>query len=693
MNDDRRRHQRPDDEALGAALGEAVGKEADAPVEPPPVADIAERATARARARRVRHGVVGIAAAAALIAGLVTWNTLGGHGGDGNIQVATRPTVSRTTESEGTAGDPAAVPVERPGEASAAPDPQPAGTGPADSAPSRPTEQATDPLAGPALEPARPASLLAPMGLSTGPTLEWMEVSADLDDHFDEPGEMISLGDGRIVIRDHGFGGERILITGDGLTWSPVEPPEGLSVSAIAVDGDHWVIAGRDPGDPDHPGRVLVSGDGGSAWGEPALELEPSEDLPRHCREFSAVQDVMVSGDRVVVLVASHRFLDTAAVLVERGIIDEGTLAHEFRRSGDTLIFRLGHPDEWDPAEEDDLLRVDLEDLELSHDQLRRCDDLSAGSVRVLAGDGSGLEEVAEYLGWAGDGVATRDGFAFGLQTAGEGAWVTSGDGLAWATMQPPEAGVGPMAGPMARGPDGSVWLAGDHTGLRIRRGDVNSGLETVATFEQLQPVGVLAAGPAGVATAAWALPPEIWDLLSPGYSKDGYELRFGEPDGGVSLRNLADGTAVHEFSAKEMEGVEFPDGVREVIEDDGSTTVVFSDPETGEDLVAFTAEDLVPDTDRLVATRQEVFGPLGLPPVWIGWSADGSGWGWQDTTEAFGLGDDEGLSPVDLAVGSDFVLARFVTFELDEVSRDGAAADPTPPASLRTRWFIAQVP
>ena len=111
MNDDRRRHQRPNNEALGAALGEAVGKEADAPVEPPPVADIAERAAARARARRVRHGVVGIAAAVALIAGLVTWNTLEGDGGDGNIQVATRPTVSEP------------IAPEQAGEAAGRPDP------------------------------------------------------------------------------------------------------------------------------------------------------------------------------------------------------------------------------------------------------------------------------------------------------------------------------------------------------------------------------------------------------------------------------------------------------------------------------------------------------------------------------------------------------------------------------------------
>ena len=49
MNDDRRADQQPgaDDERLGSALGEAVAREADGPVEPPPVTGIAERAAAR----------------------------------------------------------------------------------------------------------------------------------------------------------------------------------------------------------------------------------------------------------------------------------------------------------------------------------------------------------------------------------------------------------------------------------------------------------------------------------------------------------------------------------------------------------------------------------------------------------------------------------------------------------------------
>ena len=688
-------HNRPtgDDAELGAALGKAIGRQADTPVAPPSVADIAARAAARARARRVRQGVIGTAATAALIAGgLVAWTALSNDGENSSVQVATRTTVSEDPAPparDATVAPPVAGPPAGTGEVAG--DAGSSGAAPAEGGPTGPeAPPATEPGTGTALDPADTASRPAPEDLSTGPTLEWIEVSGDINADLAEPGEMFSLGDGRIGTRDHRSGGERILITGDGLTWSTVELPEGISVHDIEVDGDYWVIAGQDPNDADHPGHVIVSDDDGSTWSETILELEPSEGLPRHCTEFRAVQDVMISGDRVVALVASHRFLDTPALLVEQGLIDEGTMAHEFRRSEDTLIFRLGHPNEWDMDDEGDLLRVDLEDLGLSSEQLRECDDLSSGFVRVFTGYVSGLEEVAEFQGWATSGIATRDGFAFGLRTAAESAWVTSVDGRAWSRTQAPDG----VAGSVARGPDGGLWTVGDHTGLRIRRGYVNSAPETVATFEQLQPVGVLAAGPAGIATAAWALPLEIWNFLTPNFTKDGYELRLGAPDGGASLWNLADGTAVYEFTAEEMEAADgAPDGVREVVEDDGSTTVVFSDPDTGEDLVAFTEEDLTPDSDELVATRLDVFGPTGLPPTWIGWSADGGGWGWQDATEAFGLSDDEGISPVDLAVGDDFVLARFVTYDLDEVLRDDAAADPNPPASLRTRWFMASTP
>ncbi len=695
MNENRRRDPRPngDDDALGDALGEAVGREAGSPVVTPPVADIAERAAARAKARRVRHGVVGIAAAAALIAGgLAAWNTLGGGGG--NIQVATRPTVPERSEPATSEPEPAtAERAEQPGEsepdgagnepAAARPaEPPGDGSSPADPQPTDPP--AVDPDGGGAEEP--DSSFPTPESLSTGPTLEWTEVSVDLGDGPTDSVELESLGDGRVVARVRSESDDRVAITGDGITWTTVGLPDGTVPYRIAVDRDSWVVASSGS---DDPGRVLVSDDGGESWSDLILDLRPEVALPRHCVEQSAVQDVLISGDRVVVLLSFRRLLDLEVLLAERGLIPEGTPAHEWRRSGDVLTVRLGDPAGWSSPDEDDTMTVTLDELGLTPEQLHDCDDYAPGRVRVLVGDGSRVGQVAEYEGGAASAVATRDGFAMVLVTETGVRRLTSGDGRLWAEIPTTEEGHATVA----RGPDGTVWLGENHrSGYRIRRGDIAGEPRPVAEFDTLEPVGVLSAGPAGVVTSAWLLPDAIRDLIAvSSFEKDGYELRLSNASGDISLWDLAEGAAVYEFSAEQTApSDELPDGVREVTEGDGSVSLVFSDPATGEELVRFTQEDLVPDTDRLVSAREELFGPTGVPPIWIGWSADGDRWGWQDAAAAFGLAAGEGLTPVALAAGDDFVLARFASFDIAEAL---AASDEwQPPSSWRFRWFIAPV-
>ena len=140
---------------------------------------------------------------------------------------------------------------------------------------------------------------------------------------------------------------------------------------------------------------------------------------------------------------------------------------------------------------------------------------------------------------------------------------------------------------------------------------------------------------------------------------------------------------------------------MQELTGDDGSLTVVFSDPVTGDELVRFYETEMVPDTDQIVATRLEMFGPLGMPPIWLGWSAAGDRWGWQDAADAFGLAAEEGLAAVQVAVGSDLVLALVATYEVAEVlamvqateSAGQSANGSQPPTSWRIRWFIAEVP
>ena len=82
------------DQALGAALSDAIGRRVDDPVSAPPTSVIARRAAARARARAARRTVVGIAASLALVAGgLTAWRAYDDdQGGEEVMVTAPNPT-------------------------------------------------------------------------------------------------------------------------------------------------------------------------------------------------------------------------------------------------------------------------------------------------------------------------------------------------------------------------------------------------------------------------------------------------------------------------------------------------------------------------------------------------------------------------------------------------------------------------
>lgn len=123
-----------EDRTLGADLGAAIGRRSESLDRIPPAAGVVERAATAASARRLRYTLVGVAAAAALLAGsLVAWNTLGDDGG--SVRVATAPATSAAapaTPESGNSGaadpQPPALPAAEPAPAESSPaDPQPAG--------------------------------------------------------------------------------------------------------------------------------------------------------------------------------------------------------------------------------------------------------------------------------------------------------------------------------------------------------------------------------------------------------------------------------------------------------------------------------------------------------------------------------------------------------------------------------------
>lgn len=331
----------------------------------------------------------------------------------------------------------------------------------------------------------------------------------------------------------------------------------------------------------------------------------------------------------------------------------------------------------------------------------------------ILAGDGSTVELVAEYEGWARSGAATEEGFV--LEAGPQETVLVSADGRSWSEL--PYPGIGHSA--LIEGARGAIWRVGSDAmgALSIQRAGFSEPFRTLATFEDLHSTGPLAVGPAGLITTAIATAGGT-DAIHAGVpegrvAKDGYELRYNEPEFGVTLWDLEAGTAVYVFDSEDMVAPEAPEGVREISYGDGFK-VVFEDAETGAELVTFTEEDLAPIFEPALGGSTGALAPgeYEPPEMWVGWSAGGTAWGWQPLNDAFGI--DRGESWAEFAVGASFVLARVHTIEVarilgsdggqggpaatEETEGSGSAGMQTGYASEGSgrpqppRWFIARI-
>ena len=442
--------------------------------------------------------------------------------------------------------------------------------------------------------------------------------------------------------------------------------------------------------------------------------------------EESGVTSALVSGENMVLVVSSGRHLDLYALFEGRGLVPEGKLVVGWQSSHDGSI-ELDLVDGPEPGVTPSAAEVfrhtngsrAVESLSLTYDELGmtaeerdQFEDPPLGSVLVYASDGSTVELVITFEGWAWPGVATDEGFT--LKVGPQQTVLTSTDGRSWS--EAPLLGGG--YSPWIAGPGGAFWQVDSDmpAALSIQRAGFAEAFRTVATFEGLEPVG-LAVGPAGLVTVAAPIRDGTNDIhigVPEGrVAKDGYELRYNEPEGGVTLWDLEADTAVYVFGPEDRQGDQPPEGVRES-SDDGEFAVVFEDPETGDDLVTFTYEDLAPVFEPAgdSSTAPLAAGEYEPPELWVGWSADGTAWGWQLLNEALGI--DNGEPWAEFAVGNDFVLARIHTIEVGAVlgsdggqggptvtegsERSGSASggvrawggsgDPQPP-----RWFIGRAP
>ncbi|MXX42183.1 MAG: hypothetical protein F4Z53_03940 [Acidimicrobiales bacterium] len=546
------------------------------------------------------------------------------------------------------------------------------------------------------------ASVPSPEVPSTGPVLRWTE----FDPGVDQPGRLFSVGDGRVVIGGQRAGAEPyFVVTADGSDWSELHLPPSIWPTSLDVTGDLWAVAGWPRDSPRHAsvrGRIYVSDDEGSTWREVRPETA-SRELPEHTLAHPIVVAVATSGPHVVAAVRTHLSLDFEVLLRDRGLLPPGSDPRWISIDGDGVGFDMivepaSDASQPDSASQmpDEPLRFTVGELGLSAAQMAIIEGAhDPRPIRIYSGSGPVLTETAVLDGWRASAVGNDSGFVL-LIDAGGGmvTLFTSPDGQAWSDQTPDALPARARFDSSALESDGTVWmLRTDGTDSYLTRWSDGSSDVQVTRLGDFPPLAQFSAGPAGL--AATATQPRSQSSAEGSdtsgrpvgrVAKDGYELRYGEPQGGVTLWDLAADAAVYEFGPETLDSIEPPEGVREVEEGD-DFELTFEDPDTGEDLVTFTRDDL----ETVFSAQTETAGSQS-PETWVGWSADGENWGWQTVGEAFGLGDAEASASV--AMGENYVIASVQVFDVaaSDSSESGDHATVTW-SNGASRWFIARMP
>ena len=510
-----------------------------------------------------------------------------------------------------------------------------------DAASSQPAVQSDQADAAGSRDDGAVAAVPSPEDISTGPVLQWTEIELDIPYGI----ALHATSDGRIVatggrLRDESFpGASHLLVTQDGAAWTRVPLPHELYPFSLDMSDQRVAVSGVPLTAPPVGGDeaemgvpVFVSGDEGATWTQVQLDIQAARrDLQDDATVELGLTSVYVSGDYVLVAAQGHVRLD-----------DE------------------------------------------------RDEPLHGSRVLLFGGSGTELAAVASFDGFLHTGNASEDGYQLILSTGDSESLVTSPDGESWSVHPLDHAGTAESPLSHAFAGDGTVWTVRFSTALdggggsSIHRWRVGEQSAQTANFPSIAALGGMAAGPPGLVVTGLTGLEQVAEgnenFWSDGrVTKGGYELRVGEPEGGLTLWDLSTGEAVYIFGPEVVGGSEAPQGVR--IEGTGDLgTMTFEDPETGEDLITFTMEELLPVLDLPTAMESDV------PDVWVGWSADGVRWGWESARDAFDLGDEWGAPS--FAVGSDFVVAMVTIVPSPESSEGTDFGSPLP----APRWFIAQV-
>ena len=494
--------------------------------------------------------------------------------------------------------------------------------------------------------------------------------------------------DGRVAVVAQGDETAWLEMTSNGVDWEAFSLPRAIEPSEVHLSDDDWIVVGPalpDSGteaDPWAFDRVLHSDDRGATWTE--VPLDP-ETPPFVSEQWLYTLDVVASRDRIMLIGVVWPSLQIVDLIADRGLI-QSTAGVEFSGFGDRSVYVLIPPD--DPEDGYTRAKFSYEQLELSARQetvmgLWQSAALSGqlGHVRVFVGDASGLSASGDFDADSLSSVATSDGFMVASPTADQDSYrlLASPRGRTWSEIPVVPPTRVEFAGTRD---DRTMWalLPWDGVSSTIAVLRCGSGPRVTVLLKGLivgRPGDPgLAAGASGLVAVAAVLPEfrSMFEIeLSPGFPgfpegriiRQGYELRLGEPEHGLTLWSVAQDVAVLEWENALLLGT--PPWVRESgVDDEYNLTI--TDPAGGQELVTFPMADLAEFIDPLrdIASRSVA------DPVWIGWSTDGVDWDWQAALDAFGF--EPSRFDVEMAVGDGFVLASIQ-----------GRGDPV--------WFMAVVP
>ena len=536
------------------------------------------------------------------------------------------------------------------------------------------------------------------------------------------PGTVI-FADGEFVSLGSGPDGITISRSANGTEWSTASAvglPEGASAYELVQTDSGWVTVveiwpefnGDEPeaffGPSDQPERFLAFSEDLVNWTTSDLPEVDSEE-----NEYVNVNGIAAVGDQVAVLIqVDFGGPDELRILFENGHIDESNLemfcgggfegddyvgyscdfgfAEAIDEVGDA-IEDAGEaeavPTTTIPPFEDEAFEAEEEIVRVSpgdagYNELFEAlnnFDFEMPQPLVAAGTIDGGFTVTELpaTGYNSGITSTDDAFVTQVHNFNDGglAILTSSDGRSWT-----ETGTLEIEGNVD-----SVTASGDRllaTGQVFDETNGDSGLvawisddlgatwsESSIDSDLFSPYGSAIAGPAGFALKIdGALEPyeedfndPFADVESADIVVDGFTMTIGLQDGTATLTG-PDGVVIHENVSEE---VMFASGAENVVRFEGrfDDTIIWLDPETGEDLVTFTSNDIDAAFEELFdfsafEEPEDFVEPPRGTEIWF--SADGVTWTLLHSEETnFDEGGYTGLA----GVGDDEVLIRTENF------------------------------